>query len=81
MVTLQNKFENDIVLKQQIEKLIEEKNNLINILSDNNEYETIFIKDTEYFLIRNEVYKIKKIKGDFYGTYDPDKNKITKIKN
>jgi predicted nuclease with TOPRIM domain len=80
MVTLQKKLDNYNQLKDQIEKLTEENNNLKHRLSTNDEYETIVIKDKEYFLIDNQVYKINKIKGELYGNYNPEKNKVTKIK-
>lgn len=80
MITLQKKLDNYNQLKDQIEKLTEENNSLKHILSTNDEYETIVIKDKEYFLIDNNVYKINKIKGELYGKYDSEKNKVTKIK-
>jgi hypothetical protein len=70
MVTLQTQLDKYNQLKDENEKLIEEY-----------EYATIVIKDKEYFLINNEVYKIKKNKGELYGIYDSDKNKVIKIRN
>ena len=54
----------------------EYKNN--NIQSNN--YDIIIIKNKEYFLIDNIVYKINKIKGDIYGIYNENTYQIKKIK-
>jgi len=58
--------------------LTEEYKNNINEL--NNKYDIILIKNKEYFLINNIIYKINKIKGDIYGVYNEDSNKIIKLK-
>ena len=63
-----------------LQKKINDYNNL-NLNEEDNNYNIVIIKDNEYFLIDNQIYKIIKIKGELYGNYDSDKNKVIKIKN
>ncbi len=71
------KEEQNKKLNENIKTLTEKIQNY----TEDSEYETILIKNKEYFLIENNIYKIKKVKGDFYGIYDPTNNKVIKNKN
>lgn len=71
----------ELLDKKYRELLIENKilNENNKDISENDDYGIISINNKDYLLVKNEVYKIKNIKGELYGYYDSNRNKIKKI--
>lgn len=68
---------NDLLIENN--KLKDNLKNINDKCDKSDDYGIISINNIDYYLIDNEVYKIKNIKGELFAYYDIYKNKIKKI--
>jgi hypothetical protein len=82
---LQKELENYIKIKNEyelkIKMLIKQHEELKQTNTNYDNSNIILIKNKEYILIDDIVYKINKVKGNIYGTYNKTTNKVIKNKN
>ena len=76
ILSLQNEELKNVLTNQNNELKKEINEHYINYDNSN----IILINDKEYLLIDDIIYKINKIKGDVYGTYNKTTNKVIKNK-